>query len=276
MDAGFNTARLHQKLFEERFLYHADRLGYLVWGEYGDWGFRDGSMSEPYYHQPFAAIQRQWAEALERDFSHPSIIGWCPLNESHQIIEDRIVALDDVTAGLYQATKNADPTRPVLDTSGYSHRVEADIYDSHDYNQDPVSFAKNHAGCREGKPFVNKRRQKPDGPEFPMSLPWAGQPYFVSEFGGIWWNPDVKEGEYSWGYGDRPRTVEEVYQRFEGLCDVLLDDPSMFGYCYTQLTDVFQEQNGIVRFDRRLKFDMDRLRRIQSREAAIEKADKEK
>jgi hypothetical protein len=109
-----------------------------------------------------------------------------------------------------------------------------------------------------------------------MSLPWAGQPYFVSEFGGIWWNPDVKEGEYSWGYGDRPRTVEEVYQRFEGLCDVLLDDPSMFGYCYTQLTDVFQEQNGIVRFDRRLKFDMDRLRRIQSREAAIEKADKEK
>src|ERR671911_1529223 len=38
MSAGFNGARLHQKVFEERFLYHADRLGYLVWGEFGDWG----------------------------------------------------------------------------------------------------------------------------------------------------------------------------------------------------------------------------------------------
>lgn len=88
MQAGFNGARLHQKVFEERFLYHADILGYLVWGEYGDWGFRDRSGRVPttvvdgYRHQPGAALLAQWMEVLERDYSHPSIIGWCPLNET--------------------------------------------------------------------------------------------------------------------------------------------------------------------------------------------------
>ncbi|MFP4380041.1 MAG: glycoside hydrolase family 2 protein [Candidatus Sumerlaeia bacterium] len=271
MAAGFNSARLHQKLFEERFLYHADRMGYLVWGEYGDWGFRDGSMGEPYYHQPFAAIMSQWLEALERDYSHPSIIGWCPLNESGQAIEDRMTALDDVTRGLFLATKAMDLSRPVLDASGYSHRVyETDVYDCHDYNQDAEGFAKNHAGCREGKPFINQFRKGRDGKPQEENLPYAGQPYFVSEFGGIWWNPDAKEDEYSWGYGNRPKSVEEFYERFEALCNVLLDDPGMFGYCYTQLTDVFQEQNGIVRFNRDIKFDMDKLHAIQSRRAAIE------
>jgi beta-glucuronidase len=70
--------------------------------------------------------------------------------------------------------------------------------------------------------------------------------------------------------GDRPGNLEEFYTRFKGLCDVLLDDPNMFGYCYTQLTDVFQEQNGIYFFDRSTKFDMKRIHDIQVRKAAIE------
>ena len=102
------------------------------------------------------------------------------------------------------------------------------------------------------------------------SLPWAGQPYFVSEFGGIWWNPEVAEDEDSWGYGARPRTVEEFYARFEGLCSVLLSDANMFGYCYTQLTDIDQEQNGIYKFDRSPKFDSKRLAAAQLGPAAIE------
>jgi hypothetical protein len=93
----------------------------------------------------------------------------------------------------------------------------------------------------------------------------------VSEFGGIWWNPEARPGEDSWGYGERPKSLEEFYERFEGLCAVLLDNPLMFGYCYTQLTDVYQEQNGIYTFDRRPKFDLERIRRAQTRKAAIEK-----
>ena len=276
MAAGFNGARLHQKVFEERFLYHADRLGYLVWSEFGDWGCRQMGPLDGEHQQPGADYITQWLEVLERDYSHPAIVGWCPLNETWQSLTDRITLLDDVTQGMYLATKAMDTTRPVLDASGYAHRVRgADVYDSHDYSQDPDELARRHAGLAEGKPYENsfEGRGIPEryrgSPRW--SIPYAGQPYFVSEFGGIWWNPAVGEDEDSWGYGERPRTIEEFYERFERLCAVLLDDVNMFGYCYTQLTDILQEQNGIYGFDRALKFDMARIRAAQQRPAAIER-----
>jgi beta-galactosidase/beta-glucuronidase len=266
MAAGFNGARLHQKVFEERFLYYCDKLGYLVWGEFADWGIGGYGNSGSTQQHPVPSFITEWLEAIERDYSHPAIIGWCPLNETFQAINDDITILDDVTRGMFLATKALDQTRPVLDASGYSHRVpETDIYDGHDYEQNPEKFRNNHKGLAENKPFINP----PTGPAW--SLPYTGQPYFVSEFGGIWWNPDAKPGDASWGYGERPKTVEEFYERFEKLCAVLLDDPNMFGYCYTQLTDVFQEQNGIYRFDRTEKLDISRLRAAQQVTAAIEK-----
>ncbi|MFG1697662.1 glycoside hydrolase family 2 protein [Nonomuraea sp. NPDC049309] len=265
--AGFNGARLHQKVFEERFLYHADRLGYLVWGEFGDWGAHaDGEQ------KPTASFITQWLEVLERDVSHPSIVGWCPLNETGQVIHDHLTQLDDVTRGMFLATKLADPTRPVIDASGYSHRVpETDVYDSHNYEQEPEAFAGQLSGLSKDRPYVNDREG------LPISVPYRGQPYFVSEYGGIWWNPELAGTEQdadrstSWGYGQRVRTEEEFHERFAGLTGVLLDDPDMFGYCYTQLTDVFQEENGIYRFDRSTKLDVSRVRAAQTREAAYER-----
>lgn len=267
-EVGFNGARLHQKVFEERFLYHADRMGYLVWGEFPDWGC-GGNGPTDNHQQPGATYITQWLEAIERDYSHPSIIGWCPLNETWQRLTDRITVLDDVTRAMFLATKALDTTRPVLDASGYSHRVpEADVYDSHDYEQDPAKFAVRQSGLATGTPFTNSHEGHA------ISIVYRNQPYFVSEFGGIWWNPDIEPGDQStsWGYGVAPKSLEEFYQRFEGLCDVLLDNPDMFGYCYTQLTDVYQEQNGIYTFDRRTKFSSERLRKIQSRVAAIEQS----
>lgn len=252
-EAGFNGARLHQKVFEERFLYHADRLGYLVWGEFGDWGLDSGSQS--------STVVAQWLEVLERDYSHPSIVGWCPLNETAEEISDRIDPLDDTTQALYLATKAMDTSRPALDASGYSHRVGgADVYDSHDYDQNPESFAARHRSAADGQVHVNTG----DGGE-QWSIPYGSQPYFVSEFGGIKWNPDATDSSQSWGYGGTPGSLEEFYDRFERLCGALLGNPGMFGYCYTQLTDVFQEQNGIYRFDRSPKFDLTRIRAAQSR-----------
>ncbi|HUR01695.1 MAG TPA: glycoside hydrolase family 2 TIM barrel-domain containing protein [Nonomuraea sp.] len=270
--AGFNGARLHQKVFEERYLYHADRLGYLVWGEFGDWGV-DTFGPAGDNQQPTASMVTQWLEAVRRDLSHPSIVGWCPLNETSQILTDRITQLDDVTRAMWLATKLADPTRPVLDVSGYAHRVpETDVVDSHDYEQDPAIFAANHAGLASGRPFMNT---SPDGGQ-PMSAAYRGQPYFVSEFGGIWWVPDTDDGgdalDRSWGYGDRPTGEEEFYARFGGLVAALLDNPDMFGYCYTQLTDVFQERNGIYAFDRSAKLDVARVRAIQLKPAAAERS----
>lgn len=267
--AGFNGARLHQKVFEERFLYHADRLGYLVWGEFGDWG-AGGHGPQHDHQQPTATFVTQWLEALERDISHPSIIGWCPLNETRQVIHDQITVLDDVTHAMYLATKLADPTRPVLDTSGYSHRVRgADVYDSHNYEQDPADFATQMGDLAGGTPYLNMVDDRP------ISVPYAGQPYFVSEFGGIWWDPNDlavsgDDRSESWGYGQRVQNEEEFYSRLEGLFDVLLENPSMFGYCYTQLTDVFQEQNGIYDFARGTKLDVARIKAMQQKVAVYE------
>ena len=240
--AGFNGARLHQKVFEERFLYHCDRLGYLVWGEFGDWGAGD---------EPTPSFITQWLEVLERDYSHPAIVGWCPLNETNRRRRDAVATLDDVTRGMFLAAKAFDQTRPVLDASGWTHRVpEADVYDTHNCTQNPDELAARVTDLVSGTADRG-------------SIPYRGQPLFVSEFGGIWWNGDADPPRHSWGYGRRPRSTEEFYDRFERLVSVLLGNRDLFGYCYTQLTDVYQEQNGIYRFDRSAKFDIDRLRAVQ-------------
>jgi beta-galactosidase/beta-glucuronidase len=270
MGAGFNGARLHQKVFEERFLYHADRLGYLVWGEFPDWGSFGPDGND---FASSASLVAQWLEALARDYSHPSIIGWCPLNETREPLTDRPGGLDDVTRALFLAARTSDRTRPVLDTSGYAHRVrEADVYDSHLYEQDPETFAAQMRPLADGNPYTNPL---PDGR--PQSVPFAGQPYFCSEFGGIWWDPQTagshgRDRAQSWGYGNRPADEEEFYRRFTALVTVLLEDPRMFGYCYTQLTDTFQERNGVYRFDRSAKLDVARLRAAQVRPAAYERS----
>ncbi|MEI9999823.1 MAG: glycoside hydrolase family 2 TIM barrel-domain containing protein [Verrucomicrobiota bacterium] len=259
LEAGFNGARLHQKVFEERFLHYADKLGYLVWGEFPDWGCSD--YGTPNDHQkPGSSYVAEWIEALQRDYSHPSIIGWCPLNETWQILDDHVRQLDDTTRAMFLATKALDSTRPVLDTSGYSHRVlETDIYDSHDYEQDPEQFFKNQAGLAQDKPFIN-----PNSKDI-WSLPLSRPALFCERVRWDMVEPGGQAGEDSWGYGQRPRTTEEFYERFLKLCAVLLDNSKMFGYCYTQLTDVFQEQNGIYFFDRSSKFDLKRIRAAQQK-----------
>jgi beta-galactosidase/beta-glucuronidase len=289
--AGFNGARLHQKVFEERFLYHCDRLGYLVWSEFADWGSFDGTTIGVH---PTASYITQWLEVLERDYSHPSVVGWCPLNETLQPLDDRITTLDDVTRGMFLATKAFDQTRPVIDVSGFSHRVrESDVYDSHNYEQDPTKFATALAGIAEGRPFVSG---DPSDSALvlvgelvgPWSIPYDGQPYFVSEFGGILWSAELSEEEILDGYLTDPerrseeleywsmrlaRSPEDVCARFEGLVAAQLENQHLFGYCYFQLYDTYQERLGIYHFDRSAKFDVARIRAIQSRPAAMEATD---
>ncbi|BDI30399.1 hydrolase [Capsulimonas corticalis] len=280
LDAGFNGARLHQKVFEERFLYHADRMGYLVWGEFADWGC--GGFGPSHDHQQMGiTYATQWLEVLERDYSHPSIIGWCPLNETWQNISDTITTLDDATRAMFLATKAMDTSRPVLDTSGYSHRVrEADIYDAHDYimegfEEGLATRIERYSKVGEGVVYINFNSDKGQQPN---SVPYNGQPYFVSEFGGFRWNPkevstDFEQRDASWGYGSDPESLENLHHRFEKTCDLYLLNENMFAYCYTQLTDIYPEENGIYTFDRKPKFDIARIHAIQTKKAAIESAE---
>jgi len=250
MSVGFNGARLHMKVFEPRLLYHADKAGYLLWGEFPNWGLDESNPAS------LLSILPEWLTELERDYNHPSIIGWCPFNETGTRRNPQVFRT------MYAVTRAIDPMRPIIDTSGYVH-VLTDIYDVHDYEQDPVQFAEHYAGLAAGEGPVRQNFPGEDAP-------YAGQPYFVSEFGGAYWNIDTDPGA-AWGYGNAPETEEEFYERFAGLVNTLLDHPKMCAYCYTQLTDVYQEKNGIFAFDRRAKFDAARLKAIQSRPAAIEK-----
>lgn len=249
MAAGYNGARLHQKVFEPRFLYWADKLGYLVWGEFPNWGYN----FEP---RNYANVINEWTEILQRDRNHPSIIGWCPFNETPR------------TAGELQnlvlhETKAMDPTRPVLETSGWTHTMKApEVRDDHDYNQDPASFKKRWLDFFSGNTALPVPARYGAG----ASGRDLGVPFMVSEFGGIGW---ATEG--GWGYGAGPKTIEEFYTRYEGLVSALLDNPDMFGFCYTQLTDVEQEHNGLYYYDRRPKFDLKRLHAATSRAAAYER-----
>ena len=252
MALGFNGARLHQKIFEPRFLYHCDREGYLVWGEHGSWGL---ALSNP---EAFLNFMSEWLEAVERDFNHPSIIGWCPFNETWDYEGRR--QNDKILANIYRMTKVLDGTRPCIDTSGNFH-VITDIYDLHNYRQDVKEFS----DCYEA--FGKGGELREDYPERQHYV--KGMPVFISEYGGIKWNVDENEAD-AWGYGDAPKTREEFIRRYEGLTNVLLDHPEIMGFCYTQLYDVEQETNGLYTYDREPKFDVEIFRKINSRKAGIE------
>ncbi len=243
---GFNGARLHQKVFEQRFLYWADKLGYLCWGEMGNWGV------EPSNPPVMGIFLREWLEVVARDFNSPCIIGWCPYNEVWK--ESNFGLREQALRMTYRVTKAMDPTRPVIDVSGGFH-AETDIYDTHDYEQDPAVFAERY---RPGAPLYDRfeGKQHYDG-KLPM---------FISEYGGIRWTDDEK----GWGYGKGPESAEEFIERYRGLTTALLKNEEHMGFCYTQLTDVEQEQNGLYTYDRRAKFDPAVISAINKQKAAVE------
>jgi beta-galactosidase/beta-glucuronidase len=247
--AGFNGARLHQKVFEQRFHYWADRLGYMTWAEYPSWGLSLKSDNSA------RNMLSEWREIVLRDRNHPSIIAWTPLNETWDLSDHHRHRRLHVDA--YELTQTLDPSRPINGASG-GCQVVTDIYTVHNYEQDPEKLAQ-------------MLEQQPDGSVYQTlgdkEAPYAGQPYVIDEFGGIKWIPS-QEFQYaadSWGYGVPPRSMREFYDRLRGQVEAILSLNHISGYCYTQLTDVEQEQNGIYNYDRSTKFDMEKIREIFSR-----------
>lgn len=248
---GYNGARLHQRVFDRRYLYEADRAGFLVWGEYANWGFdhtREGMLG---YFLP------EWMEAMLRDYNHPALIGWCPFNETWDA-KNGAKQNNKLLSDVYEFTKKLDPSRPCIDTSGNYH-VVTDIYDIHDYCQDIAAYHRRYDDFSGGV-FENR----------PGRQEYHGEPYMVSEYGGIRWSQDEK----SWGYGDTPKSVEEYVERYCSMIRILAANPHICGVCYTQLYDVEQEQNGIYHYDRTPKFDeatMEKLACAMRETAAAER-----
>jgi hypothetical protein len=253
MACGYNGARLHQKVFEPRFLYWADKLGYMVWGEYPNAGY--GNQREG-----FSAVVNEWTEILLRDRDHPSIIGWCAFNENFE-------GTGELQQMIWNITKAIDPTRPALEASGWMHTLpHPEVRDAHDYTGEPEHLRKR---------WIIYFSAPPEGPYPPTRYfnPAASQadrgvPFMISEIGGIGW---ATEG--GWSYGAGPRTLDEFYARYKGTIDAMLDNPNLFGFCYTQLTDIEQEKNGLYFYDRKPKFDAKKLHAITARQAAYERGE---
>jgi hypothetical protein len=251
MACGYNGARLHQKVFEPRFLYWADKLGYILWGEYPNAGYHNQK-------EGFSAVVNEWTELLLRDRNHPSIVGWCAFNENFE-------ASGELQQMIWNITKAIDPTRPALEASGWTHTLpHPEVRDAHDYGGDAAGMRKkwlNYFSAPAEGPFPPTRYHNAS-----TSSADRGVPFMISEIGGIGW---ASEG--GWSYGKGPETLDEFYTRYQGTIDALLDNPNLFGFCYTQLTDIEQEKNGLYYYDRKPKFDVKKLHAITSRQAAYER-----
>jgi hypothetical protein len=250
---GFNGVRIHQKVEDPRFLYWCDRLGLLVWGEMANaYSFSDVAVER---------LTREWMEVLRRDYSHPSIVTWVPLNESWGVPNlPRDPAQRDYVRALYHLTKALDPTRPVIGNDGWEH-LATDVWGIHDYALEGAAIRE-----RYGTPEALEQTLRTIPPlHHRLALEGrtrAGEPVVLSECGGIGYEPE--RGRPWFGYGS-VRSSEEFRAKYEDLISAILDCPTIAGFCYTQLTDTEQETNGLLMADRTPKLDLDAVREINTR-----------
>lgn len=247
LEAGYNGLRKHQKVEDERFLYWCDRKGLLVWCEMpSTYVFRDEAVD---------CFTRQWMEIVEQNYSHPCIITWTAFNESwgvERILTDK--RQQAFTEGIYHLTKALDPMRPVIVNDGWEHTV-SDIVTLHDYEEDGQELARRYG---DKEPIVENRTVfNGDRFAFAQGYQYKGQPVLLSEYGGI-----AFKAEEGWGYGKQVASEEEFLARFEGVTRAVKETGYMTGFCYTQLTDVQQEVNGLYTMQREPKVDIKEVRRI--------------
>lgn len=235
---GFNGARKHQKVEEPRYLYWADHLGLLVWGE----------MANAYLYSEKAVqrITHEWQEAIARDYNHPSIVAWVPINESWGVPDlKHDPRQTDHLLALYHLVRSLDPTRLVISNDGWEH-ARTDLLTIHDYEGKGDVLRERYATLE------NTLAARPAKRDLYVSdFAHGGEPILLTEFGGIAFQRDAQEG---WGYtvaGD----ADEFVRRYRDVVSAVLASPVVQGFCYTQLTDVEQEINGMLTYDRQLKVD---------------------
>jgi len=252
-ELGFNAVRVHQKVEDPRFLYWADRLGLLVWGE--------TAAAFEFSVHAVELLTREWLEILRRDRSHPSIVTWVPLNESWGVQD---IATDPAqlayASALSALTRAVDPTRPVVSNDGWEH-VDSDILGVHDYTSEPEVLVARYGDDRAVEDTISG-----PGPQDRRLVLTAGQtarwddgraPLMITEFGGVSHRGDPS----TWGYAEVSSDAE--YARLlSGLFGALRSCPGVAGFCYTQLVDTLQEANGLLTADRRPKLPVETFREI--------------
>ena len=251
---GYNGVRKHQKVEDERFLYWCDVKGLLVWSE----------MAAAYAFHDEAAerFTREWMEVVRQNYNHPCIITWVPFNESWGIPQVRTEGAQQAfTQAIYYLTKAFDPMRPVIVNDGWEHTI-SDIITLHDYQASGEAFRGKYASRLEeilsgSIPHSDFRFAFADGFEY------RGQPIILSEYGGIAYT--TRDG---WGYGGQVASQEAFLARFRSITEAIQSIPEICGFCYTQLTHVQQEQNGLMDENRHMLVDADAVAAINRQRGA--------
>jgi len=250
LEAGYNGLRKHQKVEDSRFLYWCDKKGVLVWSEMASqYSFNDNGMR---------LFTNEWMEIVEQNYNHPSIITWTPFNESWGI--ERIftdMGQQKFTESIYHLTKAFDSMRPVIVNDGWEHTV-SDIITLHDYVERGEEFLQRYTNkeaiLKNQVPFNLSRNAFAEGYEY------KGQPVIISEYGGI-----AITNDNGWGYGEQVKSEEAFLERFDSITSAIKELDYICGYCYTQLTDVQQEINGLYNMKREAKVNIEAVKRINDK-----------
>lgn len=250
---GFNGARKHQKFEDPYYYYFCDKLGLLVWCE----------MAAPYTYDEEVCqnITGEWQRLVIEHYNYPSVMAWVPVNESWGVDQmmqedfDGDPRLVHHMVTLYHLTKSLDPTRLVIGNDGWQQAV-TDIIAIHDYTQDADDLRRRY------NTFKKDRYSRAFSHNHQMILPgytYSGQPIMITEYGGV---KAEEQGADGWGYGESAKSYAEMLDRIDALTSAIRDEPEICGYCYTQLTDVEQEVNGLLTYDREPKVEPARFRAI--------------
>lgn len=247
---GFNGARKHEKIEDQRYQYYCDILGLINWIEMPSfYEFSDQAM---HY------FSTEWQHVLKQYYNHPSVMTWVIFNESWGVMDIASSKKQQrFVNSMYELTKAYDQHRFVISNDGWEH-TRSDLITLHNYREtyqelkeaydemDTVLSSQKNNHLLPKKPFVE-------------GYHYHNQPVILSEFGGIAFEADTRKG---WGYGNAVKTEDEFIDKLSGLMKAIKENTSFSGYCLTQLTDVQQEVNGILTENRKLKVSIDKLKTI--------------
>ncbi|WP_026690911.1 glycoside hydrolase family 2 [Alteribacter aurantiacus] len=248
---GFNGVRRHQTVADNRYMYLCDKLGLVMWAEMpSSFEFGDEAIENTTY---------EYRKIIKKHYNHPSVIAYTPMNESWGVNEIHSnKQQQSFVNSLYYLTKSLDQTRLVIGNDGWEHTL-TDVLTIHDYSQSDQNITEKYKHDEEtwnGAPSVTSRKYN-----FAEGYSYQGQPIMMSEFGGIAYTEKEELAE-SWGYGDRPKSKEEALKRFEELVHAVMKNDVFCGFCYTQVSDVEQEVNGLLDHNHNYKFDPNEIKRI--------------
>lgn len=260
---GYNGVRKHMKIEDERFLYWCDKKGLLVWSEMAAaYEFNDNAVEE---------FTKEWMEIVRQNYNHPSIITWTPFNESWGVPNIKTDHKQQhFTESIYYLTKSMDSMRPVIVNDGWEHTI-SDIITLHDYEEDGDVFFNRYNHNLE-KIMTSEIYHSQFRSAMAEGYAYKGQPIIISEFGGIAFSGG---GEGDWGYGHTVSTREEFLKRFDKITTAIKKLPYVVGYCYTQVSDVQQEINGLLNKDHEYKMPPEFLKEINCREEYVRRINEE-